>query len=260
MQHEAKKRFGQNFLTDDQIIDRIIASIRPQKTDELVEIGPGLGALTQHLLQDVATLNIIEIDHDLIPVLQKKFKHDHLVIHEADALKFDYSTLAKSEKKLRVVGNLPYNISTPLLFHLIHYAIYIEDMHFMLQQEVVDRICANPGNKDYGRLSVMIQYYCQTERLFTVPPEAFHPKPKVYSAIVRLKPWVKKPHEVSNIKLFEEIVAKAFSQRRKTLRNTLKNVVTPEQWQTLNIDPQLRAEMLSVEDFVRISQLHQFLY
>lgn len=252
--HQAKKRFGQNFLVDEDIIEKIILCINPKKEEALIEIGPGLAALTRHLLPKVKQLDVIEIDRDVIPELEKKCKGlGNLIIHQADALQFDFSKLIEEDKKLRIVGNLPYNISTPLLFHLINYAKNIADMHFMLQQEVVERICSAPDSKDYGRLSVMIQYYCQTEKLLIVPPEAFHPRPKIYSAIVRLKPWQEKPCVAKNIELFEKVVAQAFSMRRKTLRNTLKGLITEAELIQLNIDPQARAETISVQQFVAMA-------
>lgn len=252
--YTAKKRFGQNFLIDDSIIERIISCIQPQSNETLVEIGPGLAALTQELLPKVNKLHVIEIDHDVIPILKNKCQRfNNIIVHQADALTFNFSELIEASQKLRIIGNLPYNISTPLLFHLLQYADQIHNMHFMLQLEVVDRICAVPGNKDYGRLSVMMQYYCQVEKLITVPPTAFSPPPKVDSAIIRLVPWIKKPVLADDVNLLEKLVAQAFHMRRKTLRNNLKNLLTEEEFKHLSIDPNLRAEMLTVEQFVKIS-------
>lgn len=252
--HHARKRFGQNFLQDQNIIQNIVQSITPKKEDHIIEIGPGLGALTQSLLPLIKHLDAIEIDRDLIPKLENLCKDaDNLTIHEADALEFDFSSLKKDDSKLKIIGNLPYNISTPLLFHLIQYADVIENMHFMLQKEVVDRICAPVGIKAYGRLSVMLQYYCKVEKLFVVPPQAFKPQPKVDSAIIRLTPHEQKPFVANDVNVLEKVVKQAFSQRRKTLRNTLKELFNEDELKQLDINPQLRAEQLSVEDFVKLS-------
>ncbi len=245
MSHIPRKRFGQNFLQDRQIIARIIDAIHPTPSDKMVEIGPGLGALTLPLLDILGHLDVIEIDRDLIERLSRDEK---LTIHQADALKFDFSSLGKN---LRVAGNLPYNISTPLLFHLSEFAGSIRDMHFMLQKEVVDRMTAAPSTHDYGRLSVMLQYRFDMEKCFEVPPECFYPAPKVHSAIVRMIPL--ESLGAQDHGRFSNIVLAAFSQRRKTLRNTLKNFLTTEDFEALEIDPQARAENLSVSDFVRIS-------
>ena len=252
--HKARKRFGQNFLHDQQVIDRIIAAINPKPEQHLVEIGPGQGALTEQLLASTDNrLDAIELDRDLIPILRVKFfQASALTIHEADALKFDFSSLYPGES-LRIVGNLPYNISTPLLFHLLEFTHHITDMHFMLQKEVVERICAEPGNSAYGRLSVMMQYFCATEYLFTVKPGAFNPAPKVDSAIIRLVP--RGDHELTarNFKVLENTVRISFSQRRKTLRNNLKPLLTAEQIEAAGIDPSIRPERLSVADFVNLA-------
>lgn len=255
---QPRKRFGQHFLHDPAVLDHIISGISPKETDCMVEIGPGLGALTKRLLPLLKRLEVVELDRDLIPVLIADC-HDlgNLVVHQADALKFDFSSLTKIPRSLRVVGNLPYNISTPLLFHLLDNASIIQDMHFMLQKEVVDRIVAKPDTSSYGRLSVMIQSRCEAISLFNVGRGAFTPPPKVESAVVRLIPYENAPFEIANPKLFEEIVRAAFGQRRKTLRNSLKAFVTPEQWTTLNIDPMSRAEQLSVEDFAVLSNVIQ---
>jgi 16S rRNA (adenine1518-N6/adenine1519-N6)-dimethyltransferase len=217
-----------------------------------------LGALTEPLLRVGIRLDVVELDRDLVELLKGKFwQQNNLQIHSADALKFDFSALAEHNEKLRIIGNLPYNISTPLMFHLLDNASYIEDMHFMLQKEVVDRICATPGSKKYGRLSVMMQYYCATELLFDVPPESFDPVPKVMSAIVRLIPHQQPPVEVNDIKTLNRVVIQAFSQRRKTLRNSLKKLIAEEAIIALGIDPALRAEALSLDDFAKLSNLLQ---
>ncbi|AJQ94225.1 16S rRNA (adenine(1518)-N(6)/adenine(1519)-N(6))-dimethyltransferase RsmA [Gynuella sunshinyii] len=254
--HKARKRFGQNFLHDQQIIDRIVSAIHPKPDQHLVEIGPGQGALTEQLLAATdGQLDVIELDRDLIPILQVKFfSAKALTIHEADALKFDFASLYPGEP-LRVVGNLPYNISTPLLFHLLRFTDHITDMHFMLQKEVVERICASPGGSDYGRLSVMMQYFCQTEYLFTVKPGAFNPAPKVDSAIIRLAPRPKHELTAHSLETLETVVRTSFSQRRKTLRNNLKQLMTLQQIEDTGIDPGIRPERLSVADFVNLANL-----
>lgn len=250
MQHNPRKRFGQNFLIDQSIIAQIVAGIAPRKNDCIVEIGPGLGALTQPLLQAVDHLHTIEIDRDIVARLQNEFLPEQLTIHAQDALKFDFAALGG---QLRIVGNLPYNISTPLLFHLGLFSGNILDMHFMLQKEVVERMVAMPGTSDYGRLSVMLQYRFDMEHLFTVPPTAFRPAPKVESAIVRMNPRAQDQLTASNDALFAEVVTAAFSQRRKMLRNTLQKHLTQDDFASLEIDPSLRAENLPVEQFVAIA-------
>jgi 16S rRNA (adenine1518-N6/adenine1519-N6)-dimethyltransferase len=256
MAHIARKRFGQNFLRDSSVIRHIIACLGLRPGQHWVEIGPGQGALTEPLLQAGARLDVIELDRDLVALLKKKFAgQPHLDIHSADALKFDFSSLSEQGERLRVVGNLPYNISTPLMFHLLNSADCIEDMHFMLQKEVVDRLCAEPGGKQYGRLSVMMQYYCETEHLFDVPPESFDPAPKVISSIVRLTPHRRPPVQIDSRDKLNRIVTQAFSQRRKTLRNSLKNLVSDSDLDTLSIDPKLRAENLTLQDFAKLSNL-----
>ena len=256
MTHTPRKRFGQNFLHDHNIIYHILSSLQARPEEHWVEIGPGMGALTEPLLNMGLHLDVVELDRDLVALLKDKFKQqDKLQIFSADALKFDFSSLAKNNEKLRIIGNLPYNISTPLMFHLLNNASCIEDMHFMLQKEVVDRICAAPGSKKYGRLSVMMQYYCTTELLFDVPPESFDPAPKVMSAIVRLVPHDHPPVAVNNLKMLNRVVVQAFSQRRKTLRNSLKKLIEENAIIALNIDPTLRAEALSLADFANLSNL-----
>jgi len=253
MEHRARKRFGQNFLHDARIIDAIVRQITPQADDDLVEIGPGLGALTLPLLQTAGRLHAVELDRDLIPKLQAKCAgQGELIVHQADALRFDFCALAGAGK-LRVVGNLPYNISTPLIFHLLEQAHCIRDMHFMLQKEVVNRLAAAPDTPDYGRLSVMVQYRCAVEKLLHVPPGAFTPAPRVDSAVVRLTPHAAAPVEAAPQAL-EKLVAQAFSQRRKTLRNTLKPLLTAEAISTTGIDPQRRAETLSLAEFAALAR------
>ncbi len=250
--HAPRKRFGQNFLRDGNVVTRIVRAINPQPGQHLVEIGPGQAALTRPLLETGCHLEVVELDRDLVPALQAL---PGLTVHEADALKFDFCSLAQAGEQLRVVGNLPYNISTPLLFHLIEQAACIQDMTFMLQREVVDRMTAAPASEAYGRLSVMVQFHCQAERLFTVPPGAFFPPPKVESAIVHLVPHPQPPVVVADEALFARLVAQAFSQRRKTLRNTLKGWVAAEAMASVEIDPQRRAETLTLAEFARLAAL-----
>lgn len=258
MQHRAKKRFGQNFLVDENIIQRIIDSINPQADDSIIEIGPGLGAITAPLLKRVDRLDVIELDRDVIPKLLKNcLLLGTPVIHEMDVLKFDFSEFhLKLEKKsgIRVVGNLPYNISTAVLFRLLENRAVIQDMHFMLQKEVVERISAQPGTKAYGRLSVMIQTYFRATPLFLVPSHAFTPAPKVESAIIRLVPDEKYSSGVNDYKNYEKLIRCAFSQRRKTLRNTLRELCSAEQIIAAGIEPSQRAEQLSIDDFLRLHQ------
>ena len=249
--HRARKRFGQNFLHDAAIIDRIVGLIRPKAGDAMVEIGPGLGAMTGPLIEQLGRLHAVELDRDLIPRLKDRFG-EHLSIHEADALRFDFAALADELGPLRVVGNLPYNISTPLLFHLLASSGRIVDMHFMLQKEVVDRLCAEPGTGEYGRLTVCVAARAEARRLMKVGPGAFNPPPKVDSAIVRLVPRPP-PFEIKDLSRFDALVAAAFAQRRKTLNNTLKCVVNAEQFAAAGIDPGLRAERLSPADFARLT-------
>jgi len=256
MSHSPRKRFGQNFLHDHNIIQNILSSIQASANEHWVEIGPGQGALTEPLLKKDIQLDVVELDRDLVVLLKRKFENNtSLRIYSADALNFDFSSLAEDNEKLRILGNLPYNISTPLMFHLLSYASLIKDMHFMLHKEVVDRICADPGSKKYGKLSVMMQYYCDTELLFDVPPESFDPVPQVMSAIVRLVPHPKAPVQVNNLATFNRLVTQSFSQRRKTLRNSLKKLISEDEFKTLNIDSSKRAEMLSLSDFARLSNL-----
>lgn len=249
--HTARKRFGQNFLIDNTIIGRIVAMIAPKFDDNLLEIGPGKGAMTLPLLECVKELNVIEIDRDLIALL-KGFNKGNLIIHEGDALKFDLNTLPTP---IRVVGNLPYNISSSILFHLLENRDKVVDMTFMLQKEVVERIVADNGSRIYGRLSVMIQAFFEAELIFIVPPESFNPAPKVDSAIVYLKPLPKTA--VRNMAIFQKIVKASFAQRRKTLRNCLKSLLTQEQ---TAIDLSQRAEMLAMADFITLSNDYENVY
>ena len=256
MSHIPRKRFGQNFLHDHNIIYHIISSIQAGADQHWVEIGPGQGALTVPLLEEGVRLDVVELDRDLVTLLKQKFnQHPRLKIHSADALRFDFSTLVSDNEKLRVIGNLPYNISTPLMFHLLDNAAIIEDMHFMLQKEVVDRICAAPGSKKYGRLSVMMQYYCLTEMLFEVPPESFDPAPQVTSAIVKLVPYLQPPVQIDDVAKLNKVVTGAFSQRRKTLRNSLKTLIDEQSIIDLGIDPTARAETLTLSEFASLSRL-----
>ena len=250
MAHIPRKRFGQNFLVDPAIIADIISAIQPRDDDLLVEIGPGLGALTHPLLRTLNHLHVVEIDRDIVKRLQQQFPSEKLTIHAGDALEFDFATLGKN---LRVIGNLPYNISTPLLFHLSQFSEHIRDMHFMLQKEVVERMVAKPSTSEYGRLSVMLQCRFEMKLLFIVPPESFHPPPKVDSAVVRMAPLTKPLVQPGKDKLFAGIVSAAFSQRRKTLRNTLRDYLKPEDYVALKIDSGQRAENLSVAQFMTIT-------
>jgi len=248
--HIPRKRFGQHFLVDRDVIARIVAEIDPRSGDHMVEIGPGLGALTGPLLQRVDCLHVVEVDRDLAGRLRETYPPGRLSVHECDALRFDFSTL---RSPLRVVGNLPYNISTPLLFHLAQWAGRSADFHFMLQQEVVDRMIATASEPEYGRLSVMLQYRFRLERLFTVSPEAFQPSPKVRSAVVRLVPRAAGELEALDQVGFSSVVAKAFSMRRKTLRNALSGLISESELRELGVDPGVRAEALPVAAFVTIA-------
>jgi len=257
-QHQPRKRFGQNFLKDNHVIQNIIAAINPKPNDRVIEIGPGLGALTKPLLEHVIKLEVIELDRNLVTKL-KDFSNAQdltkkLIIHQADALKFDYSQLERNhDEKLRIIGNLPYNISTPLIFHLLNYCPIIQDMHFMLQYELVERISSKPNHKSYGKLSVMLQYFCQATTLFIVEPQAFYPAPKVRSAIIRLVPHASPAYPSNNIERLREVTGAAFNQRRKTLANSLKNYLNQADFITLVIDPRIRPEQLTVSEFVRIA-------
>ena len=253
MHHRPRKRFGQNFLHDPGIIRRIVSVIDPAPGEHLVEIGPGRGAITTGLLEATNRLDVVELDRDLIePLARLCADLGELRIHNADALHFDLCSLYPNDR-LRLVGNLPYNVSTPLLFRFLDQAECIHDMHLMLQREVVNRITAAPGSKVYGRLSVMVQVYCRAEPLFHIGPGAFTPAPKVESAFLRLTPHRPLPIQVQDPSFLSLLVAKAFAQRRKTLRNSLKGLVDAEQIQDQGLDPGQRAEELSVEAFVRLA-------
>ena len=251
--HIARKRFGQNFLIDQQVIADIVNAVAPKRDDCVVEIGPGLGALTAPLLQRLDHLHVVEIDRDIIARLKKQYSSDKLTIHEGDALEFDFGTLASSGRQLHIVGNLPYNISTPLLFHLASFADCVYDMHFMLQKEVVERMVAEPGTADFGRLSVMLQYRFVMDWLIDVPPESFDPAPKVDSAVVRLIPRLAAELTVKDEAKFAALVTAAFAQRRKMLRNNLKEMLADEDFARLGIPPTARAEQLSLDDYIRMA-------
>jgi 16S rRNA (adenine1518-N6/adenine1519-N6)-dimethyltransferase len=252
VRHQARKRFGQHFLVDRSAIARIVQAIAPAAGDRIVEIGPGQGALTEPLLQRVESMDAVEIDRDLASALAARFPGERLRVHLADALQFDFCSLGEG---LRVVGNLPYNISSPLMFRLAQQIACVRDCYFMLQLEVVDRMAATPGSKTYGRLSVMLQYRFLVEKLFRVPAGAFRPVPKVESAVVRLIPKPSGEPHARDESLFNALVAGAFSHRRKTLRNALLDWLAPEQIARAGIDPGARPETLSVEQFVRLADV-----
>ena len=253
MEHRARKRFGQHFLHDRGVVTRIVEALQVQPGDQIVEIGPGLGALTRPLLAKAPLLQVVELDRDLAARLRTEFPGAQLTVHEADALKFDFCSLAAPDKKLRVTGNLPYNISTPILFHLLDQKDCIQDMLFMLQKEVVDRMRAAPGGKDYGRLSVMLQWRCRVEKLFDVGPGAFTPPPRVDSSIVRLVPYDTPPVTVENPERFAALVQAAFAHRRKTLRNSLAGLVNETGFASAGVDPGRRAETLSLQEFAKLA-------
>jgi 16S rRNA (adenine1518-N6/adenine1519-N6)-dimethyltransferase len=250
MPHRPRKRFSQNFLIDESVIEAIVYAVAPRRGDAMVEIGPGLGAITRPLSDAVQPLHVVEIDRDIAARLRAEFPPERLVVHEGDALEFDFATLGAD---LRVVGNLPYHISTPILFHLADSAPSLRDIHVMLQAEVVERMIAAPASSEYGRLSVALQYRFDMEKVLDVPAAAFDPAPKVESAVVRMLPRTSDAHRAKDEKLLEQTIAMAFSQRRKTLRNTLGSVLSPADFAALGIDPQARAQTLSVEEFVRIA-------
>jgi 16S rRNA (adenine1518-N6/adenine1519-N6)-dimethyltransferase len=260
--HKARKRFGQNFLHDPYIIDGIVSSINPRPGQNLVEIGPGLGAITEPVGRLVDKFTVIELDRDLAERLRNHTElADKLTIHEGDAMRFDFTQLVKPGNKLRIFGNLPYNISTPLMFHLFEFHKDIQDMHFMLQKEVVNRLAAGPGTKAYGRLTVMAQYYCKVMPVLEVPPTAFIPPPKVDSAVVRLMPYEVLPHPAKDLKWLDRVCRDGFNQRRKTVRNCYKSLMTIETLESLGINPSMRPENLTLEQFVAmanwLSEQHQ---
>ena len=251
MSHRPRKRFGQHFLRDPSVVGRIVTAIDPAAGDHIVEIGPGEGILTAPLAARPVTLDAVEIDRDLAAALRSRYESaGNVGIHEADALKFDFPALGDG---LRIVGNLPYNISTPLLFRLVEQRAVIRDMHFMLQKEVVDRMAAAPGGKEYGRLTIMLACYMEVQRLFDVPPQAFRPPPKVQSSVVRLIP---RAHalDIGDERLFAALVTGAFSRRRKTLRNALRDWLTADAIADEGIDPALRPERLAPEEFARLAR------
>ncbi|MFC3033459.1 16S rRNA (adenine(1518)-N(6)/adenine(1519)-N(6))-dimethyltransferase RsmA [Pseudoalteromonas fenneropenaei] len=252
--HRARKRFGQNFLNDAMIIDKIVTAIDPKPQDNLVEIGPGLGAITEPVAALSGHLTVVELDMDLAERLtQHPFLASKLTVHQGDAMKFDFSSLIKEGEKLKIFGNLPYNVSTPLLFHLFEFVDNVEHMHFMLQKEVVNRMVASPGSKAFGRLSVMTQYYCYAMPVIEVPPTCFKPAPKVDSAVVRLMPKPAEQRSAKCTKLLNTVCLEAFNQRRKTLRNSLSNLLTEAEIAGLGIDAGLRAENLSLNQFIEIA-------
>ncbi|MCC2632612.1 MAG: rRNA ((1518)-N(6)/adenine(1519)-N(6))-dimethyltransferase [Ramlibacter sp.] len=254
MKHIARKRFGQNFLQDDRVLGNIIDAIEPRPDDTMVEIGPGLAAMTDLLLKSLPHMHVVELDRDLVARLAQRYPRERLTIHAGDALKFDFGFIEVPEgKKLRVVGNLPYNISSPLLFHLAEFAPLVQDQHFMLQKEVVERMVAEPGTKAYSRLSVMLQWRYRMELLFIVPPDAFDPPPKVDSAIVRMIP-IAQPLACDAARL-EAVVQKAFSQRRKVIRNCVAGMFTPEQLEAAGINPGDRPETVPVAAYVALANL-----
>ncbi len=254
MKHVARKRFGQNFLTDKQVLSDIIDAIAPRQGETMVEIGPGLAAMTALLLKQLDHMHVVELDRDLVTRLEKAYPRERLTVHSGDALKFDFGAIPVAEgQKLRVVGNLPYNISSPLLFHLADFAHLIEDQHFMLQKEVVERMVAEPGSKTYGRLSVMLQWRYDMSLMFIVPPTAFDPPPQVESAIVRMVPV--KQQLPCDAKRLETVVAKAFSQRRKVIRNCVAGMFTEAQLVEAGIDPSVRPEAVSLAQYVALANL-----
>lgn len=251
MAHRARKRFGQHFLVDTAVIDAISRAIHADENDVVVEIGPGQGALTQALSGKAGHLHAIELDRDLVTRLERQYgDNPRVTIHAADALKFDFAALGP---RLRIVGNLPYNISTPLLFHLLHFREHIVDLHFMLQKEVVDRMAAGPGTKTYGRLSIMLGCEMAIEPLFDVEADAFDPPPKVRSAVVRLDPLPPGHYQIADHRLLSHIVSAAFMKRRKTLRNALKDVATDTDFSAVALTPTLRPEQVSITDFIALS-------
>jgi len=251
MKHTPRKRFGQHFLTAPEPIERIVAAVDPREGEVIVEIGPGQAAITEPLAVLASTLHMIEFDRDLARALGARFAtRDNVIVHEADVLSFDFSTIGD---RLRLVGNLPYNISTPLLFHLLGFRDSIVDMHFMLQKEVVDRICAQPGGKDFGRLTIMLGCHLEAVQLFDVPPESFTPPPRVMSSMVRMRPLPENGFEIRDAAMLEALVKLAFSRRRKTLRNALKGLAELSDLEAAGIDPSLRPEQVAIADWIGLA-------
>ncbi len=250
--HRPRKRFGQHFLTDQHVIDQIISAVAPQKNEHIVEIGPGTGVLTRPLLAQIDSLDVIELDRDLAANLRREFSPDVLRIHEIDVLNFSFKSLVEKQEKIRLIGNLPYNISTPLIFLVLDESDVISDMTFMLQKEVADRMAAEAGSKQYGRLSVMLQYQCDTEFLFDVPPKAFDPPPKVMSSIIHLTPK-KQPLHLKDKQLFSKLVKQAFSQRRKTLHNVLKDFVDDQDLEAVGLSPKVRSDTITMPEYVKLA-------
>ncbi len=251
--HRPRKRFGQHFLVDADIVARIVDAIAPGGNDTLVEIGPGQGAITDALAARSRALHAIEFDRDLAAELRRRYAADgRVTVHEADALRFDFASLGSD---LRIAGNLPYNISTPLLFHLLDFREHIRDMHFMLQKEVVDRITASPGSKAYGRLTIMLGCFLQSEQLFDVGPEAFRPPPKVVSSVLRMRPHAAGTIDLKDPQQLSRLVTQAFSKRRKTIRNALKGLIAEDQLKSCGIDPGARPEQIAIIEWVTLSNL-----
>ncbi len=254
-QHRPRKRFGQNFLTNQTVLERMARVISPASYAAVVEIGPGKGALTEFLIAQAQRLDVIEIDRDLAQLLRATFTATHFAVHEADVLQFDFDALLQQPQPICVVGNLPYNISTPLLFKLFTYSQNIASAYFLLQKEVVDRLCAQPGSKQYGRLTVMAEYFCSAERQFDVPPSSFDPPPKVNSSFVRLTPYNTVKYQADDYDTFVTVVRDAFNHRRKTLKRIFKRIVTDNQWSEMKLDPTNRPENCSIQDFIRLSNV-----
>jgi len=259
--HVARKRFGQNFLVDDGIIYGIVNAIDPQPDDVIVEIGPGLGALTNPLLERLPSMQVVELDRDLVERLRNRY-NDRLTVHAGDALAFDFGKLKEPGRALRIVGNLPYNISSPLLFHLMDFADHVRDQHFMLQKEVVERMVAEPGSKAFGRLSIMLQVRYHMEHVLDVPPASFNPPPKVDSAVVRMIPWpraedgtLRSPYPACDPNVLGDVVTAAFSQRRKVLRNTLSFLRDQVDFDALGFDLGRRAEEVPVAEYVELARI-----
>ena len=255
MNHKPRKRFGQNFLTDTTALQNIALAINPKDGQHIIEIGPGQGALTEYLLKKQIKLDVIELDRDLVTLLTEKYKNtNNITIHSGDALNFNFDIFKNSEKKIRIVGNLPYNISSPLLFKLFDHLSIVEDMLFLLQKEVVDRLTADVNTKHYGRLSIMSQYFCNSFKVLDIKPTSFYPPPKVNSAFIHMIP-IERTLKADDFKHFSDIVRQAFCYRRKMISNSLKDTISPDQLETLGINPHARPQELSIDDYIRISNL-----